>query len=65
MVILGGTSLVVISPFVMSEIILINGVIGLVAGERYVQHGLVAAAGIHFWTDIVWHVIWPFFLPPV
>jgi len=21
--------------------------------------GLVAAVGVHFWTDIVWHVVWP------
>lgn len=63
MVILGGTSLDVISPLVMGEIFLINGIVGMVAGERYVQQGLVAAAGIHFWMDIVWHVVWPVFLP--
>ena len=62
MYLLGGTSLSVISPLIMSEIFLINGVIGLVAGERYMRQGLVAAAGIHFWTDIVWHLIWPLFI---
>jgi hypothetical protein len=32
--------------------------VGLVAGERYVKDGLVAAAGVHFWTDVVFHVMW-------
>ena len=29
------------------------------AGERYMKDGLVAAAGVHFWADIIWHVVWP------
>jgi len=41
------------------EIALLNGLVGLVAGERYARDGLVAAAGVHFWADVVWHVIWP------
>jgi len=40
---------------------LLNGMIGLVAGERYMKDGLVAAVGVHFWTDIVFHVIWGLF----
>jgi len=39
--------------------ILLNSIVSLVAGERYMRNGLVAVMGIHFWTDIVWHVIWP------
>ena len=41
-------------------IIVLNGFLGLVAGERMMKNGLVAAMGIHFWADFVWHVIWPF-----
>ncbi len=41
------------------EIVLLNGILGLVAGERMAKTGLVAAIGIHFWADVVWHVIWP------
>ena len=49
-------------PIVIAELFLLNGVVGLVAGERYMKEGLVAAMGVHFWTDIVWHVIWPLLL---
>jgi len=43
----------------MMELFLLNGSLGLVAGERYMRNGLVAAMGVHFWADVVWHVIWP------
>jgi hypothetical protein len=33
-------------------------VIGFVIGERYMKDGLVAAAGVHFWVDVVFHVLW-------
>ena len=59
MVMLGVSSLASISPLVLGELFLLNGVVGLVAGERYLKQGLVAAVGVHFWTDIVWHVVWP------
>lgn len=43
----------------VAEIFLLNGIVGLVAGARMMRDGLVAAVGIHFWADIVWHVLWP------
>jgi membrane protease YdiL (CAAX protease family) len=46
-------------PLVLGEIFLINGIIGLAAGQRAMRDGLVAAMGVHFWADIVWHVVWP------
>ena len=33
----------------------------LTAGERYMKNGLVAATGVHFWTDVVFHVIYGLF----
>jgi len=33
--------------------------LGVVAGERFMKDGLVAAIGVHFWADIVWHVLSP------
>lgn len=48
-----------IPTFLIAEIFLLNGIVGLVAGERFIKDGLVAAVGVHFWTDIVWHVLWP------
>lgn len=41
------------------ELVVLNSFLGLVAGRQYVRDGLVAAIGIHFWADIVWHVIFP------
>ena len=60
MILFGATTPDAIPPFVIGEIFLLNGVLGLAAGERYMKDGLIAAAGVHFWADIVWHVIWPF-----
>jgi membrane protease YdiL (CAAX protease family) len=48
-----------IPPLILAELIVLNTLAGLVAGERYIRDGLVAAIGVHFWADVVWHVIWP------
>jgi membrane protease YdiL (CAAX protease family) len=40
-------------------VFLLNGILGLIAGERQMKNGLVAAMGIHFWADVLWHVVWP------
>ncbi|MEA3408292.1 MAG: CPBP family glutamic-type intramembrane protease [Chloroflexota bacterium] len=40
------------------EIVLLNGVISLFAAYRWRRAGFLAAVGVHFWTDVVWHVIW-------
>jgi len=54
----GAASLAELSPVLMVEILLLNGVVGLVAGQCYMKDGLVAAVGVHFWTDMVFHVGW-------
>jgi membrane protease YdiL (CAAX protease family) len=54
----GASSPADLNPVLLAEVFLLNGVIGLVAGQRYMKDGLVAAAGVHFWTDVVFHVIW-------
>lgn len=61
LVLTGASSLSALSPNLIVEIFLLNGIIGLVAGERYMKDGLVAAAGVHFWTDMVFHVLWGLF----
>jgi len=48
-------------PMLLVEIFLLNGIVGLAAGQQHVKSGLVAAMGVHFWTDIVWHVLWGLF----
>ncbi|HSL42872.1 MAG TPA: CPBP family glutamic-type intramembrane protease [Anaerolineales bacterium] len=54
----GASSLAELSPILLVEVFLLNGIVGLVAGQRYMKDGLVAAAGVHFWTDVVFHVLW-------
>lgn len=54
----GATSIADLSPILLLEGLLLNGIIGIIAGQRYMKDGLVAAAGVHFWTDVVFHVIW-------
>jgi hypothetical protein len=26
--------------------------------DEGIKYGFLAAVGIHFWTDVIWHVIW-------
>lgn len=59
MLLVGATTPAEIPPLVLAELFLLNGSLGLVAGQQFLRVGLVAAAGVHFWADIVWHVIWP------
>lgn len=54
----GAASFADLSPVLLAEVFLLNGLIGIVAGERYMRDGLVAAAGVHFWTDVVFHVLY-------
>jgi hypothetical protein len=42
----------------MSEIILLNGLLSIVTAYYFKTYGLLAAVSIHFWADVVWHVIW-------
>jgi hypothetical protein len=37
---------------------LLNWVISIFAAYYFRKYGFLAAVGIHFWTDIIWHVIW-------
>jgi membrane protease YdiL (CAAX protease family) len=57
----GASSFAELNPVLLAEVFLLNGIVGLVAGERYMKDGLVAAAGVHFWTDVVFHVLWGLF----
>lgn len=58
LVLTGAASPLELNPVLLLEIFLLNGLVGVVAGECYIRDGLVAAAGVHFWTDIVFHVAW-------
>lgn len=41
------------------EGLVLNGGLGLLAGRATMRHGLPAAASVHFWADMVWHVAFP------
>ncbi|WP_051332225.1 CPBP family glutamic-type intramembrane protease [Cucumibacter marinus] len=47
-----------VPPLLIVEIILLDGTLSLVAAWLYRRYGILAAMGVHLWTDIVWHVIW-------
>ncbi len=47
-----------IPPALMAEIILLNGTLSIFAAYYFRRSGFLAAVGIHFWADLVWHVIW-------
>ncbi len=61
LVLTGATSLAELSPILMVEIFVLNGIIGLIAGQRGMKDGLAAAMGVHFWADVVFHVVWGLF----
>ena len=58
MILLGLNTVNEIPLALMSEIILLNGVVSLFAAYYFRKFGFLAAVGIHFWTDVVWHVVW-------
>ncbi len=57
--VLGVSTLAELPAVVLAEVFVLNGIVGIVAGQRYVKEGLIAAVGVHFWANIVWHVLWP------
>lgn len=58
MVLFGFTNLTQIPAAIIAEVITLNGIVGLIAAYYLRRYGFIAAVGIHFWTDIIWHVIW-------
>jgi membrane protease YdiL (CAAX protease family) len=57
----GAKTITEVPPVLLAEVFLLNGVIALIAGQRYMKDGLIAASGVHFWTDVVFHVCWGLF----
>jgi membrane protease YdiL (CAAX protease family) len=51
------TTFAQIPAMLLFEIILLNGVLSFFAAYYFRKYGVLAAVGIHFWTDLVWHVI--------
>jgi len=47
-----------VPALLMVEVLLLNGVLSIVSAYHLRKYGFLASVGVHFWTDIVWHVIW-------
>lgn len=58
MMILGLDSLEQIPAALWIEIFLLNGSLSFFAAYFLREYGFLAAVSVHFWTDIVWHVVW-------
>lgn len=58
MALLGLDTVSGIPPVILAEILLLNSVLSLPAAYYLRQYGFLAAVGIHFWADIVWHVLY-------
>ncbi|MFC1616105.1 type II CAAX prenyl endopeptidase Rce1 family protein [Patescibacteria group bacterium] len=61
MIIFNFTTFAEIPTSLLSEIIILNSLVSLPAAYYFKKYGFLAAIGIHFWTDIVWHVVWGIF----
>ena len=58
MILFGLNSVNEIPIVLMIEIIFLNGVVSLFAAYYFRKFGFLAAVSIHFWTDVIWHVVW-------
>ncbi|MGE5250542.1 MAG: type II CAAX prenyl endopeptidase Rce1 family protein [Bacteroidota bacterium] len=58
MFLMGWTSLSQVPAMLIIELILLNGVMSIFAAYYFRKYGFLAPVGIHFWADILWHVIW-------
>ena len=47
-----------VPPVPLGEVIVLNGAVSLLAAYGLRHYGLLAAVGVHFWTDVVWRVVW-------
>ena len=46
-------------PLVLvGEFILLNGIVSVLCAYYFRKFGFLAAVSIHFWTDVIWHVVW-------
>jgi hypothetical protein len=52
------TTLAQVPSALLAEILFLNALIALPAAYFFKKTGFLAAAGIHFWADVVWHVVW-------
>ncbi len=54
----GWSSMSQVPQMLLLEIVLLNGIMGMAAAWAFKRYGFLAPVGVHFWADLVWHVIW-------
>ncbi|HEX8991939.1 MAG TPA: CPBP family glutamic-type intramembrane protease [Anaerolineales bacterium] len=54
----GWTSMAQVPGALLAELLLLNGLISLAAAYMFKKYGFLAPVGVHFWCDVVWHVLW-------
>lgn len=45
-------------PALLVELFVLNGIVSVAAAYYFRRAGYVAAISVHFWTDVIWHVLW-------
>lgn len=58
MVLAGVSTPAALPTALLVELVTLNGLLGMVAGMAFRRDGLLAASGVHFWADILWHVLY-------
>jgi hypothetical protein len=58
MAIMGFETIRAIPLALIIELVILNGILAIFAAYYLKIYGFLAAAGVHFWTDVIWHVIW-------
>lgn len=58
MLVLGLNTISRVPAALLAEIVLLNGLLSILAAALFKRYGFLAAVGVHFWADVVWHVVW-------
>lgn len=58
-VLAGARDPLALPPLMLLDLLVLNGLLGWVAGRAFLRDGVVAAAGVHLWADVAWHVLFP------
>jgi hypothetical protein len=54
----GWTTMAQVPGMLLAELLVLNGLISLAAAYLFRRYGFLAPVGVHFWCDVVWHVLW-------
>lgn len=58
MMLYGINEIIQVPIAILVEVLLLNSTLSIFAAYLFKKYGILAAIGVHFWTDVVWHVVW-------